>query len=332
MYYAVSAPDGSEVFPIGPGGYESCWRCGPDTYRKLVSDDFIVWKKVAKEGTERWAPYQKYYLEGRDKRPTPLWNDLDGNKKATLEVKELLGEKIFSNPKPIALLNRIIDLATESDSSDIVLDFFAGSGTTAHAVMLKNAADGGNRQFILVQLPELNEGTRFSNISSITRERVRQAAAKVGTQPSLGASDPAPGFRAYVLARSNFAIWRSEATDAADMARQLEMVVQHVVTDSAEDAMLTELLLKAGYPLTSPVETVNFAGVDVYSVAEGALLVCLANSLSIEVFESMVELDPAMILVLDAGFGGIDELKVNALQTVRARNQRIGSDIVLRVV
>jgi adenine-specific DNA-methyltransferase len=96
--------------------------------------------------------------------------------------------------------------------------------------------------------------------------------------------------------------------------------------------MLTELLLKAGYNLTSPVEIVNLAGSEVHSVADGALFICLAHSLSIDLFEAMVELDPAMILVLDAGFGGSDELKVNALQTVRARNQHIGSDIVLRVV
>lgn len=96
--------------------------------------------------------------------------------------------------------------------------------------------------------------------------------------------------------------------------------------------MLTELLLKAGYPLTAPVTVLEVAGVAVHSVAENALLLCLSDSLSIEVFEAMVELDPAMILVLDAGFGGSDELKVNALQTVRARNQRTGSDLVLRVV
>ncbi len=96
--------------------------------------------------------------------------------------------------------------------------------------------------------------------------------------------------------------------------------------------MLTELLLKAGYPLTSPVDGVSFAGVSGYSVAEGALLLCLSKELSIEAFEAMVELEPAMILVLDAGFGGSDELKVNALQTVRARNQRAGSDIALLVV
>jgi adenine-specific DNA-methyltransferase len=96
--------------------------------------------------------------------------------------------------------------------------------------------------------------------------------------------------------------------------------------------MLTELLLKSGYPLTSPVEDVEFADVPGYSVAEGALLVCLSSDLSIEAFEAMVGKEPAMILVLDAGFDGSDELKVNALQTVRARNQQSGSDIALRVV
>jgi adenine-specific DNA-methyltransferase len=96
--------------------------------------------------------------------------------------------------------------------------------------------------------------------------------------------------------------------------------------------MLTELLLKAGYPLTSPIEKVTFADAPGYSVADGALVVCLSQELTIEAFEGMVAAAPAMILVLDAGFGGSDELKVNALQTVRARNQQSGSDIALRVV
>ena len=110
------------------------------------------------------------------------------------------------------------------------------------------------------------------------------------------------------------------------------MSVEHVTNGSTEQSMLAELLLKAGYALTAPVEEVDFAGVPGFSVAEDALLVCLSKELSIEAFEAMVECEPAMILVLDTGFGGSDELKVNALHTVRTRNQRSGSDIALRVV
>ena len=110
------------------------------------------------------------------------------------------------------------------------------------------------------------------------------------------------------------------------------MSVEHVQEGAAERSMLTELLLKAGYPLASLVEEVDFADVAGYSVDDGALLVCLSSELSINAFEAMVGREPAMILVLDAGFRGSDELKVNALQTVRARNQQTGSDITLRVV
>lgn len=110
------------------------------------------------------------------------------------------------------------------------------------------------------------------------------------------------------------------------------MNVDHVADGATRESMLTELLLKAGFPLTAVVEERQFAGVNGYSVADGALVVCLSDDLTIEAFEAMVELDPAMILVLDKGFGGSDELKVNALQTVRARNQREGTDIALKVV
>jgi len=121
-------------------------------------------------------------------------------------------------------------------------------------------------------------------------------------------------------------------TKEADVAEQLTMSVDHLLPGSTEEAILSELLLKAGFALTSTAEAVDFAGIAGHSVGDDALLVCLAQSLSIEAFEAMVEREPAMILVLDAGFGGSDELKVNALQTVRSRNQQAGSDIALRVV
>jgi len=197
--------------------------------------------------------------------------------------------------------------------------------------MALNASDGGQRRFVLVQLPEPTPHGEYSTIADVTRERVRRAGQHLAGAPQFGQS-PDVGFRAFALRPSNFTVWDSSATGPEAVEEQLAMSVEHVVEGATEQAMLTELLLKAGYPLTSPIQEVDFAGVPGYAVAEGALLVCLSTELSIEAFEAMVARDPAMILVLDAGFGGSDELKVNALQTVRARNQQSGSDIALRVV
>jgi adenine-specific DNA-methyltransferase len=211
------------------------------------------------------------------------------------------------------------------------LDCFAGSGTTGHAVVEANAADGGERRYILVQLPEPLERDDFPTIAALTRERMRKVGDEVSATPPLaGPTDI--GFRSYRLQASNFNVWDAQISNAGEVEEQLLMAVEHIGSQATDDAILAELLLKAGYPLTSPTEKVAFAGVSGYSVAEGALLVCLSRELTIEVFEAMVALEPAMILVLDTGFGGNDELKVNALQTVRARNHQTGSDIALRVV
>ena len=332
MYFAIAGPDGADVFPVAPEGYASRWRCGESRYKQLVAEGMIEWKNQDDDGSTGWRPYQKFYLEGRKKQPSNLWTDLDGNKKGTRELKELFSsEKVFDSPKPVGLIAKIIEIACDSDS--LVLDFFAGSGSTAHAVLEMNAKDGGTRRFILVQLPESTSNPQYPTIAAITRERVRAAGRRIAEAPLALSSTPADfGFQSYSLTPSNFAIWDATATDPGTIETQLTIAVDHVVPDVTETSILVELLLKAGYSLTSPVETLDFAGVPGYAVADGALIVCLSNHLSIDAFEAMVEHEPAMVLVLDAGFGGSDELKVNALQTVRARNRQSGSDISLRVV
>jgi adenine-specific DNA-methyltransferase len=265
--------------------------------------------------TETWAPSSVFYRDRRGARRV---------------VETLLGvsaKGLFDFPKDHGVLGRLITTITSGD--DLILDFFAGSGSTGHAVMTANQQDQGKRRFLLVQLPEPVQNDKYLSISEITRERIRAAGEQLSTSPRLG-EHADYGFRAFKLAPSNFTVW--DASQDSDVEAQLTMAVQHVQAGATEEAMLTELLLKAGYPLTSPVGRVSFAEIPGFSVAEGALVVCLSGSLTIEAFEAMVATEPAMILVLDAGFGGSDELKVNALQTVRARNQQAGSDIALRVV
>ena len=163
MYYGIEAPDGSVIYPIAPKGYESRWRCSEKTYFDLKNANRIEWKKQNNE----WKVYQKFYLEGRLKQPSNLWYDIEGNKKATITLKNILSENNFDFPKPVELIKQIIRIASNKES--IILDFFAGSGTTGQAVLEMNQEDGGNRKFILCTNNENNicENITYQRIKTI---------------------------------------------------------------------------------------------------------------------------------------------------------------------
>ena len=150
MFYPIEAPDGTDIYPIAPSGYESRWRCQKNTYEQLCKEHRIEWKRD-KSG---WKVYQKFYLEGRTKQPGNLWSNVEGNKKATITIKNIMGTSIFSFPKPVEVIVRILQIAGNKGS--VVLDFFAGSGTTAQAVLELNKEDGGQRKFILCTNNENN--------------------------------------------------------------------------------------------------------------------------------------------------------------------------------
>ena len=174
MFYPVIAPDGEKVYPFGPNGYLSRWRVSYDSYMQLKNDGLIIWKESNKtEGIEvdgikksKWTPYVKYYAEGRTKQVSNLWVDIDGNKKASIDLKKILEAKKFDYPKPVQLLK--LFMLISSDKSATILDFFAGSGTTAQAVLELNKEDGGNRKFILCTNNENNI------CEEVTYERIRR--------------------------------------------------------------------------------------------------------------------------------------------------------------
>jgi len=330
MYYPITAPDGSEVLPVGPGGYKSRWRFGQEKYNEAVKDKLIEWKKTTRGEKTTWIPYVKYYLEGRTKRPSPLWIDLDGNKKASLELKELLGEKVFENPKPTALLLRLIRLSTSGDE-DLILDFFAGSGTTAHGVIQANNGDGGARKFILIQLPEpTDEGSParsagYQTIADICKDRIRRVIGKMRAEtssqllPENGKLDL--GFRVFKLASSNFKIWEGEKVpqDAEGLAEQLKLYADHVLEGRSQRDILYELILKSGLPLTAKIEEKAVTGKTVYSVADGLLLICLEDEVTAELLRGMMDLKPQQIICLDRAFRGNDQLKTNTVLEMKQR-------------
>ena len=344
MFYPVHAPDGTEVLPIAPAGYEGRWRFEKPTYERLVAEDYILWKKTQRNGEEVWWPYVKYYLEGRTKRPSPLWTDLDGNKKAARDLRDLFdGKKVFDFPKPVALLKRMIEIAPNASDDDLILDFFAGSCATAQAVLEMNLEDGGSRRFIMVQLPEPTEaGTEahsagYANIADIGKDRIKRflssASKNNDRQLSSELTEKAHmGFKVFSLAASNFRVWEGASAEAADFVNQLEMHVDHLSTASTPEDVLYELLLKSGFPLTTKVVSQETAGKQVFSIEDGSLLICLEREITPDLIDALAETNPLQVICLDEGFKGNDQLKANAVQTFKARAEGAESEIVFRTV
>ncbi|MCK9418655.1 MAG: site-specific DNA-methyltransferase [Nitrospirae bacterium] len=328
MYYAIKGPDGKDVFPIGPGGYESRWRCGSVRYEDLNQKGWIEWKRTGESTTKgelAWRPYQKFYLDGRKKQPSNLWTDIEGNKKASLEVKDLMGGKVFDSPKPVQLIAQCISIG--ADQEGIILDFFAGSGTTAHAVLDLNKQDNGNRKFILVQLPEPTSREDYPLITDITKERVRRVIQKLNKedQGKLALNDQSGqqdlGFKVFKLAESNFKPWNAqvEQGNMAVLEKQLDLHVDHIRDGRTSDDILYEILLKSGFPLTTPVKKITLVGKTIHSAADGALFICLEKELTLELIRAMAERKPARVVCLDEGFTGNDQLKANAVQIFKTK-------------
>jgi adenine-specific DNA-methyltransferase len=273
---------------------------------------------------------KKYLSEVQEGLTPSTWwahEEFGTNKEGSLELKALFGgEPYFQTPKPTKLLRRICELGT--DNKSIVLDFFAGSGTTAQAVLDLNRQDGGNRKFILVQLPEPTGRQDYSTIADITKERVRRVIKKLNDEDSTrapglfdqNASKQDRGFRVYKLSESNFKPWNAEVPhDAPALERQLELHVDHIREGRMADDILYEILLKSGFPLTTPVETLIMAGLTVYSVASGALFICIERALTLELIRSMADKKPERVVCLDEGFAGNDQLKANAVQIFKTK-------------
>ncbi|HEA3273821.1 TPA: site-specific DNA-methyltransferase [Pasteurella multocida] len=254
MYFPIISPTGEEVYPIGPTGYESRWRVGEKKYKQLVAESMIVWKE-ARNGS--MTPYVKYYLEGRTKQVSNLWNDLDGNKKGSLELKELLNAKnVFDNPKPVQLIIRCMEIAT--DFNDCILDFFAGSGTTAHAVMQLNAEDSGNRQFICVQLPEPTDKkseafkSSYYTIFDITKARIEKSAVKI--QQDFPDYQGDLGFKIFETV-STFSTLQNEENLSPQMA--LPDMLNAPLTEGQYHTLLTTWRVFDGNALTVPLQEVR---------------------------------------------------------------------------
>jgi len=262
-----------------------------------------------------------------------LWTDI-----STINLaKEMCGIDCFNNgQKPLALLERCLMLASSPDS--LVLDFFAGSGTTGHAVLAQNAKDGGSRRFILVQLPEpVEEGSEaakagFETIADITKERVRRAAKEIAKEAggasklklADGSGQQDLGFRVFRLDKSNFQVWDAAAPagDEGKLQEQLAMQVEHVVKGRKGLDVVFEVLLKSKLPLTSKVEKLKLGAGEVWSVNGGVLLVVVDEGVDVAGVRELAKRNPKpeTVVFLDRCFGGKDSLKANARKIFQDAN------------
>ena len=281
--YEITLPSGRRVRP--PTGRH--WNGMEDRYEEL-RNECRLWFGPSGDSLPREKVYLSEVQQGIV--PDTWWRheDTGNNQEAKKELLELFGDtEPYSTPKPLRLVERILRIATSS-KDDLVLDFFAGSGTTAQSVMRLNCADGGSRRFILVQLPEPTDREDYPTIADITKERIRRAKKKLQQKQSGNVLiEGAPvdlGFRVFKLDASNIRAWEP---DRDDLEGALLNNLEHIKPDRNDDDILYELLLKLGLDLCVPIETRTIAGATFRSVGAGTLITCLAETIGREAVEAL---------------------------------------------
>lgn len=315
--YPITTPNGRIVEPPE----SRCWVVSKERYAELVADNRI-W--FGSDGGN--VPSLKRFLSEVQDGTVPVtwwtYQECGHNQDAKKELKDLFvntdTEAIFDTPKPVQLITRMLQLATKSDPQAIVLDFFAGSGTTAQAVYEMNLADSGSRRYVLVQLPEPIES---GSIVDLTKERIRLAGEKIRANniELSNTNDFDLGFKVFKLDSSNIKPWDA---DFDTLSEDLLSANEVIKPERTQEDVLFEILLKYGLDLNLPVNAHSLAGKTVFEVGAGALLVCLDKDVTESVAEAIgqlkAKLTPAVCRVVfrDAGFAD-DAAKVNAVQVLK---------------
>ncbi len=317
LHYEIVNPVTSTSFspPADTG-----WRYSRERIESLIKEGKIIFPQKP-DGRPREKKFRSDILNENVSFPTTI-NDIF-TAHGTAEIRELFSGEFFDFPKPSKLVQLLVTQATEDE--DIVLDFFGGSGTTAQAVLELNKQNGGNRQFILVQLAEKTDEESETNkagyktIADICRERIRLVISKINNgaekNPELFTEKKLDlGFKAFTLEQSNFKVWRTDVIEnESDLKNQMEAFVDPARSRSEAENMAWEILLKSGYELTTPVEQVEIGDVPVYSIS-GEVLLAL-EKITQKAIDAIIAKKPKRVICLDRLFAGNDQLKTNtALQ------------------
>ena len=313
--YTITTPSGREVEP--PAGRS--WRLSRKAFRERLQDNRI-WFGPDGNGVPRM---KRFLSELRKTGVTPMtiWKhtEVDHSQGATQKLAKLFdGKKYFDYPKPVTLIQRCISLYSNKDS--LILDFFSGSATTAHAVMQLNAEDCGNRKYIMVQLPEEtpedSEARKagYDTIPEIAKERIRRAGKKIKEESPLTTQNLDTGFRVFRLADSNFGEVK-KAPGEYDQA-QLDLFLNNVKSDRTDLDLLFGAMLSWGVQLSLPMTSEEVDGKMIYTVNEGDLVACFAEDVTENIVKAMADKKPLRVLFRDGCFVR-DDAKINVFETLK---------------
>ncbi|MCK6606580.1 MAG: hypothetical protein L6Q59_16915 [Ignavibacteriaceae bacterium] len=320
QFYDLIDTETNIVYPANPN---RVWAFIPSSMEVLLKE-----KRIYFPGDPKRRPMIKRFMSELKTDVNPkstILEEVGMNSEGTRLIREILESNFFNYSKPLSLLTDLTEQVTSNN--DIVLDFFAGSATTAHAVLELNKKDGGKRKFICVQIPETTDETSeafkagYKNIAEISKERIRRVISKIKEEdekrePGLFKEDSKPldlGFKVFKLQPSNFSTWDLNVEKSVDaLTEQLFRHVDHLSPEAAQDAILYELLLKAGFELTNEITKLTLAGKTVFSIMDNTMLICLERTLTNELLKAIAELKPAQFICLDEGFRDNDQLKSNA--------------------
>lgn len=311
MYYALTAPDGSEVWPIREDGREGCWAAGPSGLKEIDARGDLIWKQ--RDG--KWFPYTREYAADNPTKPwMTIWNDLPAMRQTKAGMKDLFGiSNVFDTPKPPALIQRCMELGGVKEG-EIVLDFFSGSAATAHAALDFYSNEEVAAKWILVQIPELlDEGAEarqfgFKSICDLGEERIRRAGEKIANeidesnkQLELGA-EPKPypdlGFRVLRIDSSNFKDFY--LTPGETSQESLFDFADNVKEGRSELDLLFEVLPKLGIPYSAKIEERVLAGKKVFFVDGDKLAACFDANVGSDTIEEMAKAKPWYAVIRDS--------------------------------
>lgn len=332
IIYDIKAPDGTII--------NNGWIRSKERFEKEYREGII---RIFKKPNEEWSVQFKQYLNEDGKKPRSMTMDFGGTIEGKNEIIKLFNnDRIFSYPKSPTFVKQLVKTVSNTSNDDLILDFFSGSATTAHAVMQLNKEDNarqagtGNRRFICVQLPEVcdekSEAYKagYKNICEIGKERIRRAGAKLletDAQIKLGEDHPPldTGFKVFKLDSSNIKFWDGIPVGVGNgqlYFDKIRNVIDGIKHDRPPLDVVYELMLKLGVPLTCEIEEKDILGKTVYSVDSDLLLFCLDKNITAEFIEALADLAPAKIIVAEMGFAD-DTAMANAHYILRDKGIEI---------
>jgi adenine-specific DNA-methyltransferase len=313
QFYVLTAPNGKQhTLPNG-----RCWVYTESVFQKMVADNRI-WFGADGNNVPAVKRFLSEVKQGTACQTIWKYVDVGHNQEGKKEVNILFPESaVFETPKPVRLLKRILHLSTEANS--IVLDFFAGSSATAHAVMQQNAEDGGNRKFIMVQLPETcdekSEAFKadYKNIAEISKERIRRAGKKIKSESPITTQELDVGFRVLKVDTSNMSdIYYTPDTIEQ---KQLSLLTDNIKADRSSEDLLFQVLLDWGVDLTLPITKETIENREVFFVDNNALAACFVKNGQIteDFCKELTTRQPLRVVFRDSGFKD-DSVKINVEQ------------------